>query len=70
VPAPCSLRPPEPSLGLLKRQPNGEEGVLLIDGKDNVFYAIGKDHQLWAVSANWHPDVWYVEAELGKYPRW
>lgn len=53
----------ETSLGeiwdLLKRQPNGEDGVLVTNNRSaNVFFVIGKDGRLQAVSAFCRVDGW------------
>lgn len=44
---------------LLKKQSNGEDGVLLTNGYANIFYVCGNDGNIWAVSARWSSDSRY-----------
>jgi len=56
---------------LLKKQPNGEDGVLLQNSYANIFYVSGTDDILWAVSVYWIVDGWRVESEsIGSPGRW
>lgn len=58
---------------LLKQQPNGEEGKLLVNGWANVAYIRDVNDELWAVSACWDADRggWDVEADSVTRPgRW
>ena len=41
--------------GSLKKQSNGEEGPLLTDGYANVAFIQGKDSNVWAMDARYHP---------------
>lgn len=57
--------------GLLKKQPNGETGPLLINGSANIFYICDAESILWAVVASWGGSGWRVDADLVKDPdRW
>ena len=49
---------------MLEKQPNGEEGSLLVNGWSNIFYIKSKNSQLWAVYAYWNATDggWYVRA--------
>lgn len=38
---------------LISAQPNGESGLLLTDGKANIFYVLDAKGSLWAVRARW-----------------
>lgn len=53
---------------LLKKQPNGESGVLLTNGYANIFYIRGTDGNFWAVLAHWPRDGWYVLANSVENP--
>ncbi len=58
---------------LLEKQPNGEEGVLLVNGYANIFYIHDTEGNLWAVYANWYAGYggWNVEANSVEGPlRW
>ena len=56
---------------LLEKQPNGEQGTLLVNGRPNVFNAEGVDGTLWAVYAFWDDDGWRVGADAIDSPiRW
>lgn len=56
---------------LLSRQPNGEQGVLLVNGYANIFYVRDLEGGLWAVGARWYGGGWYVYACSVEYPgRW
>jgi hypothetical protein len=48
---------------MLKKQPSGEDGDLLTDGKDNIFYIKDKVGELWAVRCRWESDEWNVYAD-------
>jgi hypothetical protein len=39
---------------LLKKQPKGEDGVLLTNGYANIFYIKGKKGKFWAVACYWY----------------
>lgn len=47
---------------MLKKQPNGEDGTLLTDGKGNIFYIRDANSTLWAVGCHWISDEWGVYA--------
>jgi len=47
---------------LMERQPNGESGVLLTDGRANIFYVRGATGTLRAVYARWDGDGWLMSA--------
>lgn len=49
---------------LLKLQPTGQEGKLLVDGKANIFYVRDDNGTLWAVSCRWDSGYrdWRLEA--------
>lgn len=47
---------------LMKRQGNGNSGLLLANGYMNIFYIRDIDGLLWAVSCAWLNDGWYVDA--------
>lgn len=49
---------------LIKKQPKGEEGILLTNGYGNIFYLRDCNNQLWAVCCYWYSDgrEWDVEA--------
>ncbi len=58
---------------LLKKQANGEDGILLTNGYANIFYIRGADGNLWAVYARWFSvfHSWRVVARSVEYPyRW
>ena len=57
---------------LLKKQPKGEDGVLLTNGYANIFYIRAIDGTLWAVSADWDGGYgWDVGAHSVEDPnRW
>lgn len=56
---------------LLEKQPNGEGGVLLVNGGANIFYIHDTEGKLWAVSARWRADHggWFVGAFSVGNPR-
>ncbi|MFH1769701.1 MAG: hypothetical protein ABH833_03500 [Parcubacteria group bacterium] len=56
---------------LIKRQPQGQEGDLLTDGRANIFYVRDAENMVWAVSAGWHSvsRKWYLNANPIDYPR-
>jgi len=47
---------------LMSKQANGEEGVLLVDGRANIFYVRDKNGVLRAVYVLWNDDGWHVNA--------
>ncbi|MDP3954617.1 MAG: hypothetical protein Q8Q06_04355 [bacterium] len=49
---------------LISRQPKGEDGPLLVDGKTNIFYIRDAAEVLWAVNVDWdsHRSEWNVNA--------
>ncbi len=47
---------------LLEQQPDGEPGVLLINGYSNIFYVSDSDVILWVVYARWYDNGWYINA--------
>lgn len=47
---------------LLERQPNGEEGALLVNGYLNIFYVEDANGFLHAVNVCWRSEGWYVQA--------
>jgi len=56
---------------LMKRQRNGEDGVLLTSGYANIFYVRGANGVLRAVSVGWGGDGWDVRADSVEDPdRW
>ena len=58
---------------MLEKQPNGEEGALLVNGYANIFYIHDIEGNLWAVCALWYADGggWNVEADSVEDPgRW
>ena len=50
--------------GMLEKQPNGEDGALLVNGYANILYIHDTEGNLCAVGANWRADYggWSVEA--------
>jgi hypothetical protein len=57
----------------IQAQPNGESGKLLTNDHYNIFYCIGKDGKLFAVSVYWNSadQEWVVRGwELGENDRW
>lgn len=56
---------------LLSKQPRGQKGILLTDGRANVFYIKDARGNLWAVGAGWDsPDGrWRVHAPSVTDPR-
>lgn len=59
--------------GLLKKQANGEDGILLTNGYANIFYTRDDEGVLWAVGAGWRScyRCWRVEARsVGDPCRW
>ncbi|MDO8473980.1 MAG: hypothetical protein Q7S62_00270 [bacterium] len=56
---------------LMDLQPNGEEGVLLINGWANIFYALDANGELRAVHVYWLEGGWLVHAGPVSSPyRW
>lgn len=58
---------------LLEKQPNGEEGALLVNSYANILYIHDTEGNLWAVGAYWGADHggWDVEAYSVEDPfRW
>lgn len=58
---------------LLKKQGNGQEGTLLVNGYANIFYIRDANNELWAVNAYWLADdgSWLVGAHSITDPlRW
>ena len=53
---------------LLKKQPKGENGVLLTDGYANIFYIRDIDAVLRAVFVRWDGPGWYLYAYSVEYP--
>ena len=55
---------------LLKKQPKGEGGKLLVNGYANIAYIRDMNGVLWAVNARWHAvhGGWRVEAYSVSYP--
>lgn len=54
---------------MLKKQPAGQPGKLLVDGKANIFYIRDVDGTVWAVRAFWFAvNGWYVGASSVEYP--
>ncbi|MDD2934903.1 MAG: hypothetical protein PHX25_00315 [Candidatus Pacebacteria bacterium] len=58
--------------GMIDRQPNGEVGVLVNNGKANIFYVRGKNDEVFAVIVYWNADdrEWRVIAYLLDGSRW
>jgi hypothetical protein len=57
--------------GMISRQPNGENGDLINDGKANIFYVRGKDDEVFTVDVDWNAGGrnWVVSAnQFGSYP--
>ena len=48
--------------GLMKLQPNGEDGALLTNGYANIFYIKDVVGVLYAVCVSWYGGGWYVSA--------
>lgn len=48
---------------LMEKQPNGEDGVLLINGYANIFYIRDENGFLWAVYCFRGGDGWYIHAD-------
>jgi hypothetical protein len=48
--------------GILEKQPKGEEGILLTDGKANVFYISDTNGVLRTLSMEWWDHSWKVDA--------
>jgi hypothetical protein len=57
---------------MINRQPNGEDGDLVNDGKANIFYVHGKDVEVFAVHVSWDAGVreWNVRAYRLDDDRW
>ena len=56
---------------LISQQPNGEKGVLLVNGWANIFYVRDKNGNFCAVNAYWYGDGWYLYADsVGRPSRW
>ena len=53
---------------LLKKQANGTPGVLLTNGRANIFYIRDKGGVLRTVRVNWRGDGWFVDACSVGYP--
>lgn len=53
---------------LLAKQPNGESGVLLINGYANIFYIRGSNDKLLTVDAHWYDDNWILYVYLVENP--
>lgn len=53
---------------LMERQPNGEDGVLLTDGRANIFYVRDTNGALRAVDVRWTAGGWGVDACLVESP--
>lgn len=53
----------------LKRQGNGEKGVLLTNGCANIFYIRDTEGNLWAVRAYWDGHSWALSASSVGHPR-
>jgi glutamine phosphoribosylpyrophosphate amidotransferase len=53
---------------LLKKQANGQKGVLLTNGYANIFYVRDQSGVLRAVGARWHDGGWNVSADAVSYP--
>ena len=56
---------------LMEKQATGEEGVLLNNGRANLFYVKDQSGVLRAVFVRWHGDGWGVDADSVEGPgRW
>lgn len=67
------LSTPEDIAGFIEAQTSGEKGFLLTNGYANVFYVLGKNGQIVAVSVRWSSDnrAWYVhDYGLGEGCEW
>lgn len=54
---------------LLKKQPKGEKGILLTNGRSNIFYIQDVIGNSWAVRLHWRAGGgWYVRAYSVSYP--
>ncbi|MBP9698209.1 MAG: hypothetical protein KBD65_03395 [Candidatus Moranbacteria bacterium] len=59
--------------GLIETQRSGKSGFLLNNGYANIFYALGKNGEVFAVDVRWHSDDrrWFVSGwELGGIGFW
>jgi hypothetical protein len=54
---------------LLEKQPGGEEGVLLVNGRANVFYVSDANSELWMVGVDWPGVGWHVDIDSVEHPR-
>ena len=56
---------------LMRRQPQGEDGILFNNGYANIFYVNGVHGRVFAVSVRWYDDEWRVLAwKLDEDARW
>lgn len=56
---------------MFAKQPNGESGQLLTNGRANIGYIRGDDGVLWTVHGRWNDDGWVFEASPLDNPyRW
>src|SRR5690606_14742846 len=54
--------------GLLQKQSKGEDGVLLTDGRVNIFYVKDTSGVLRAVDVHWSGGGWFVSAYPVEFP--
>jgi hypothetical protein len=53
---------------MLLAQPNGEDGAMLSNGYDNIFYVLDINNILRTVSICWMTNGWWIESNTIDYP--